>query len=94
MTPDASAGAAAAPQSTPEVSLELQVRLKTENGQLLLLLPPETNSEPATAAASTWTELWQQLKVRLNAGERFWQPNAEVLLMGNDRLFLFANSKR
>ncbi|MEG5037159.1 septum site-determining protein MinC [Microcoleus sp. AT3-D2] len=87
MTPDASPGAAAAaPQSTPEVSLELQVRLKTEDGQLLLLLPPETNSEPATASASTWTELWQQLKVRLNAGERFWQPNAEVQLMGNDRL--------
>ena len=75
-----------APQSTPEVSLELQVRLKTEDGQLLLLLPPETNSEPATASASTWTELWQQLKVRLNAGERFWQPNAEVQLMGSDRL--------
>ena len=88
MTPDASAGAAAAsaPQSTPEVSLELQVRLKTEDGQLLLLLPPETNTEPATGAASTWTELWQQLKVRLNAGERFWQPNAEVQLMGSDRL--------
>ncbi|MBD0393692.1 MAG: septum site-determining protein MinC [Microcoleus sp. C1-bin4] len=88
MTPDATAGATSAPatQSTPEVSLELQVRLKTEDGQLLLLLPPETNSEPATASASTWTELWQQLKVRLNGGERFWQPNAEVQLMGNDRL--------
>lgn len=87
MTPDASAGAAAAaPQSTPEVSLELQVRLKTEDGQLLLLLPPETNNEAATGTASTWTELWQQLKVRLNAGERFWQPNAEVQLMGSDRL--------
>ena len=87
MTPDASAGAAAAaPQSTPEISLELQVRLKTEDGQLLLLLPPETNNEAATGTASTWTELWQQLKVRLNAGERFWQPNAEVQLMGSDRL--------
>lgn len=87
MTPDASTAAAAAtPQSTPEVSLDLQVRLKTEDGQLLLLLPPETNNEPATGTASTWTELCQQLKVRLNAGERFWQPNAEVQLMGSDRL--------
>ncbi|MCC3405064.1 MAG: septum site-determining protein MinC [Microcoleus sp. PH2017_10_PVI_O_A] len=87
MTPDASAGAAApTPQSTPEVSLDLQVRLKTEDGQLLLLLPPETNNEPATGTASTWTELCQQLKLRLNAGERFWQPNAEVQLMGSDRL--------
>ena len=89
MTPDASSRAAAAPapQETPEVSLELQVRLKTEDGQLLLLLPSETNiGESATAAASTWTELWQQLKVRLNAGERFWQANAEVQLMASDRL--------
>jgi septum site-determining protein MinC len=87
MTPDASTAAAAAtPQSTPEVSLDLQVRLKTEDGQLLLLLPPETNNEPGTGTASTWTELCQQLKVRLNAGERFWQPNAEVQLMGSDRL--------
>jgi septum site-determining protein MinC len=87
MTPDASTAAAAAtPQPTPEVSLDLQVRLKTEDGQLLLLLPPETNNEPTTGTASTWTELCQQLKVRLNAGERFWQPNAEVQLMGSDRL--------
>jgi septum site-determining protein MinC len=89
MTPDTSSRAAAtpAPQETPEISLELQVRLKTEDGQLLLLLPPETNiGESATAAASTWTELWQQLKVRLNAGERFWQANAEVQLVASDRL--------
>ena len=88
MTPNASPGAAAsAPQATPEVSLDMQVRLKTEDGQLLLLLPSETNtSEVPTASASTWTELWQQLKVRLNAGERFWQANAEVQLMANDRL--------
>ncbi|MEG3863814.1 septum site-determining protein MinC [Microcoleus sp. herbarium12] len=86
MTPDASTAAAATPQSTPEVSLNLQVRLKTEDGQLLLLLPPETNNEAGTGTASTWAELCQQLKVRLNAGERFWQPNAEVQLMGSDRL--------
>src|SRR4028119_1401380 len=47
MTPDASAGAAAAaPQSTPEVSLELQARLKTEEGQLILTLPPKTTNDP------------------------------------------------
>jgi septum site-determining protein MinC len=82
MTPDASPRTATA----PEVSLELQVRLKTENGQLMLLLPPETNIGESQTAASTWTELVQQLKIRLNAGERFWQPQAEVQLMGNDRL--------
>jgi septum site-determining protein MinC len=88
MTPDASPGAAATPtpQETPEISLELQVRLKTEDGQLMLLLPPETNTGEVGNAASSWTELWQQLKIRLNAGERFWQPNAEVQLMASDRL--------
>ncbi|WP_445241238.1 hypothetical protein [Microcoleus vaginatus] len=41
MTPDASAAAAAAPpQSTPEVSLELQVRLKTEDGTATVATPP------------------------------------------------------
>ncbi|NJL66869.1 MAG: septum site-determining protein MinC [Oscillatoriales cyanobacterium RU_3_3] len=82
MIPNASPRVATA----PEVSLELQVRLKTEDGQLMLLLPPESNSGESQTAASTWTELVQQLKVRLNAGERFWQANAEVQLMGNDRL--------
>jgi len=83
MIPDTSPRAATA----PEVSLDMQVRLKTEDGQLLLLLPSETNTgESAAASSSSWTELWQQLKVRLNAGERFWQANAEVQLMANDRL--------
>ena len=69
MTPNASPGATSAPdsQTTSEVSLDMQVRLKTEDGQLLLLLPSETNTSEAPTA-STWTELWQQLKVRLNAG--------------------------
>jgi len=70
----------------PEVSFNLQVHLKNENGRLLLLLPPETASESATITATTWTEMWQELKVRLNAGERFWQTNAEVDLMAGDRL--------
>jgi septum site-determining protein MinC len=30
--------------------------------------------------------MWQELKIRLNAGERFWQTNAEVDLMAGDRL--------
>jgi septum site-determining protein MinC len=36
--------------------------------------------------AVTWTDLWQQLKQRLNAGERFWQPNTAVHLIARDRL--------
>ncbi|HLO48162.1 MAG TPA: septum site-determining protein MinC [Kamptonema sp.] len=87
MTTDASSSAALTPDtSTPEVSFNLQVRLKSEEGHLLLLLPAETSTEVATSTATTWNELWQQLKVRLSAGERFWRPNTEVHLMANDRL--------
>jgi septum site-determining protein MinC len=59
-----------------------QVRFKGEDGRLLLLLPPETD----TPSAMTWTELWFQFKNRLSAGERFWQPNTPVQLMARDRL--------
>jgi septum site-determining protein MinC len=115
----------------------LQVRFKSEGGRLLLLLPPEaeTNSasksassdgissdstsshsstdqsnafgrsvsstnasdpdlfsssansaNSASSASSNWNELWQQLKQRLNAGERFWQPGTAVHLIARDRL--------
>lgn len=65
----------------PEVTVP-QVRLKGEDGRLLLLLPPESD----LPSAMTWTELWLQLKNRLQAGERFWQPNSPVHLMARDRL--------
>jgi septum site-determining protein MinC len=60
-----------------------QVRFRAEGGKLLLLLPPESETTPPTAA---WTDLWQQLKQRLNAAERFWQPNTPVYLLARDRL--------
>lgn len=84
MTSDSSA-----PTPTPTVSSAVeggavpQVRFKGETGRLLLLLPPE--SEIATPATA-WTDLWQQLKQRLNAAERFWQPNTPVHLIARDRL--------
>ncbi|HEY9659124.1 MAG TPA: septum site-determining protein MinC, partial [Allocoleopsis sp.] len=74
----------AAAEPAAEVDLVVpQVRLKGEGGRLLLLLP----SEMETANSSTsWTELWVQLKHRLNSGERFWQPNTPVHLIVRDRL--------
>lgn len=89
MMPDAppSATAPPTPPPAPTTNLNLQVRLKSEDGRLLLLLPPETNNgEAANSTATTWIELWQQLKIRLGAGERFWQANTEVYLMAGDRL--------
>lgn len=87
MTSDSSVSASvsAIPQPTAaEGNPNLQVRLKSEGGRLLLMLPPETEVTSSTAA--TWADLWQQLKQRLNAGERFWQANTPVHLIARDRL--------
>lgn len=64
-----------------------QVRLKSEGGKLLLMLPPAGDTEtenPATALS--WTDIWQQIRQRLNAGERFWQADTAVYLHARDRL--------
>ncbi|MBD2260619.1 septum site-determining protein MinC [Pseudanabaena sp. FACHB-2040] len=71
------------PQTAPEVDPNLQVRFKSEGGRLLLQLPPEPETSPAPVS---WTELCQQLKHRLDAAERFWQPNTVVYLVARDRL--------
>jgi septum site-determining protein MinC len=65
-----------------ESAAQPQVRFKGEGGRLLLLLPPEAEG----SLALTWMEVWQQLKQRLNAGERFWQPQTAVHLIARDRL--------
>ncbi len=70
------------PQSDLTVDYQLQVRLKSEGERLLLILPPETEMP----GAATWLDIWQQLKHRLNAGERFWQANSTVHLMAQDQL--------
>ena len=70
------------------VDRHLQVRLKAEDGKLLLLLPPENavNNADNPTNSTSWFDLWQQLKLRLNGAERFWQPQTEVHLMAHDRL--------
>lgn len=73
----------AAPSATSEVNGKLQVRFKSEEGRLMLILPAEAE---APASAAIWSELWLQLKQRLNAGDRFWQPNTAVHLVAADRL--------
>jgi len=67
---------------TGETDPTRQVRFKTQGGKMLLLLPPE----PAEATTSPWEEVWEQLKHRLSAGERFWQPQTAVYLVARDRL--------
>lgn len=70
-------------QNSVDGNRNLQVRFKSEGGRLLLLLPPETE---ASSVSTTWTDVWQQLKHRLNAGDRFWQPQTAVHLIARDRL--------
>ncbi|MEL6381681.1 MAG: septum site-determining protein MinC [Cyanobacteria bacterium J06626_18] len=67
----------------PEADPSLQVRFKSQGGKLLLLLPPD---EEGDLASLPWTELWEQLKHRLSAGDRFWQPGTTVYLITRDRL--------
>ncbi len=64
------------------VDCQVQVRLKNEGERLLLILPPAAE----TPGAASWLDLWQQLKHRLNAGERFMAANSIVHLMAQDQL--------
>lgn len=70
-------------QPASEVNDKIQVRLKSEEGRLLLILPAEAETP---SSATTWSDIWQQMKQRLNAGDRFWQPNTTVHLIAGDRL--------
>jgi len=64
------------------VDCQIQVRLKREGEQLLLILPKSAEM----SGEATWFELWQQLKHRLDHGERFWHENTIVHLMADDQL--------
>ena len=74
--------------TAPElVDRDQQVRLKSEGGRLLLMLPPEGETDESNpATVFTWSDIWQQLKPRLDAGDRFWQPGTTVHLIARDRL--------
>ncbi|MBE9210127.1 septum site-determining protein MinC [Nostoc sp. LEGE 06077] len=60
-----------------------QVQFKNEAGKLLVILPTESQV-PASELA--WSDIWQQLKLRLNAGDRLRIPNTPVHLIAYDRL--------
>jgi septum site-determining protein MinC len=67
----------------PETHPNLQVRFKSQGGKLLLLLPPDPEGDTSPLP---WSEVWEQFKHRLTAGERFWQPRTVVHLVTRDRL--------
>jgi septum site-determining protein MinC len=90
MTPDLSSNPALPPSKPlPLLSpvFELQVRFKSEGDKLLLFLPTElATPQPNPQAAVHWAEILQQLRYRINAGEKGWQPGTEVHLMAGNRL--------
>jgi septum site-determining protein MinC len=74
----------AASDEVPKIAIEdLQVRLKTIEGEIYLILPPESENSKVALA---WVELWHQFKQLLMGRERFWQPSTPVHLMSDDRL--------
>ena len=91
--PESPSSEATAPEnpdeSSPEPNPQQQVQFTSEEGRLLLILPPESEggeTDKEVTGAATWNEIWQQLKHRLNAGDRFWEANTEVYLITQDRL--------
>ena len=60
-----------------------QVQLKTQGERLLLILPTESQVPPSEFS---WWEIWQQMKQRLNAGDRLRKPNTALHLVAKDRL--------
>ena len=68
--------------SASEGNPNLQIRLKSEGGRLLLMLPAETE----VSSSMGWSDLWMQFRQRLSGGDRFWQPNTAVHLIARDRL--------
>ncbi|MGJ5633495.1 septum site-determining protein MinC [Nostoc sp. CALU 1950] len=65
------------------ISDNTQVQLKSKEGRLLLILPPESQ---LSASELSWSDIWQQIRQRLNAGDRFRVSNTPVHLMAQDRL--------
>ena len=62
-----------------------QIRLKTEQGKIWMLLPAEVQKDGSTVSYS-WGELLQQLQRRLNGDSRVWDPETAVRLLTGDRL--------
>lgn len=59
-----------------------QIRLKVEGDKVLLILPGTDQSK----SPSEWSEAWHELKHRLQASERSWQPQTPVHLLAKDQL--------
>jgi septum site-determining protein MinC len=61
----------------------IQVQFKTEDGKLSLILPTESE---LPASEANWSEIWQQMRQRLNGSDRLRKANTKVNLVAKDRL--------
>ncbi|WP_051036817.1 septum site-determining protein MinC [Calothrix sp. PCC 6303] len=61
----------------------IQVKFHNEPERLVITLPGDSQSSNIDY---TWSEIWQQLKQRLNAGDRLRVANTNVHLVVGDRL--------
>jgi septum site-determining protein MinC len=73
-------------EETTSVAINLlpescQIHWQKEGDKMLLILP-----ENEDLLIAEWSEILQDLKFRLNAGEKTWPTGANVKLMGGDRL--------
>lgn len=66
-----------------KLNKHIQVQLKTQGQKLLVILPTESQL-PASELA--WSDIWQQLKLRLNANHRLRTSTTPVDLIAQDRL--------
>ena len=73
------------PKETPPIDPNLQVRIKTEKGNLWISLPGELKKEGSTISYA-WSEIIQQIQQRLSGDSRSWEPNTPVRILANDRL--------
>ncbi|HEY9813384.1 MAG TPA: septum site-determining protein MinC [Candidatus Sericytochromatia bacterium] len=69
-------------ENPPPENRPPQVELKTEQGNLLLILPTEAEA----SAQINWQIICEQLKNRLQGNDRFWQSQMSVHLVAQDRL--------
>lgn len=65
------------------VNPNIQVQIKTQEGKLLLILPTESQ---VPVSEHSWTDIWQQMKLRLLACDRSFSSNTTVHLVAQDRL--------
>lgn len=67
----------------PVPNRNIQVQFKTEAERLVIILPKESQ---ISINEYSWSEIWQQLKQRLNGGDRLRVANTSVHLVAGDRL--------